>query len=104
MFHSCYSIKRAGIKLQSSIDKGENPQSAWDGHVGMDLKEAGMAHAYFWLFENFQTKILTATKNEKVRQVLTRLLLLYGIEKILSRSGNYFSTGVLTGRSIKIFQ
>lgn len=38
-----------------------------------------------------------------MRQVLTRLLLLYGIDKILVRSAQYFSTGVITSNTIKLF-
>ncbi len=44
------------------------------------------------------------TKNEKVRQMLTRLLLVYGIEKILTRSAQYFATGVVTGKSLSYMQ
>jgi hypothetical protein len=39
-----------------------------------------------------------------VRQILTKLLLLYGIEKILTRSAQYFATGVITGNTLVTFQ
>lgn len=68
--------------MQELISLGNNPKNVWDTQVGLDLKEAGIAHIYFWIFETFQTKIYILSKNEKVRQVLTRLLLLYGIYKI----------------------
>ncbi len=39
-----------------------------------------------------------------MRQILTKLLLLYGIEKILTRSVQYFATGVITGNTLATFQ
>ncbi len=39
-----------------------------------------------------------------MRQILTKLLLLYGIEKILTRSAQYFATGVITGNTLATFQ
>ncbi len=39
-----------------------------------------------------------------MRQILTKILLLYGIEKILTRSAQYFATGVITGNTLATFQ
>ena len=79
LYHSCEAVKKVATKMQTLISDGQNAKEVWDTKAGLDLKEAAIAHTYFWIFETFQTRIYLSTKNEKVRQVLTRLLLLYGI-------------------------
>lgn len=58
-------------------------KEAWDQYAGLELVEAGIAHTYLWIYQNFYEKIYLKTKNEKVRAVLVKLLLLYGLEKIV---------------------
>ena len=54
-------------------------KEAWDQYAGLELVEAGIAHTYLWIYQNFYEKIYLKTKNEKVRAVLVKLLLLYGL-------------------------
>lgn len=70
----------------------------------MDLVEAGTAHTYLWIYQNFYEKIYLKTKNEKVRAVLIKLLLLYGLEKIVERSSSFYEMGVITSQTLKHIQ
>ena len=36
--------------MQILIADGLNPKEVWDTKVGLDLKEAAIAHTYFWIF------------------------------------------------------
>lgn len=58
-------------------------------------------HTYYWVFQNFLEKIYTGTKNEKIRAILTKLLLLYGVEKILEMGSIFFESGVITASTLK---
>jgi len=54
-------------------------KEAWDHYAGLELVEAATAHTYLWIYQNFYEKIYLKTKNERVRAVLIKLLLLYGV-------------------------
>lgn len=102
LYHSCESVKRAATKLTTVISEGVNPKEAWDTRAGLDLTESSIAHCYFWIFEAFQTRIYASGQNERVRNVLIRLLLLYGIDKILLRAHRYLQSKTITSDTIKI--
>jgi hypothetical protein len=70
----------------------------------LELVEAGTAHTYLWIYQNFYEKIYLRTKNEKVRAVLIKLLLLYGVEKIVERSASFYEMGVISSQTLKHIQ
>lgn len=74
---------------------------SWDQYANIELVDAAIAHSYSWIYQNFLEKINLSTKNEKVRAVLTKLLLVYGLEKILERAQHYFETGTVTASTLK---
>jgi hypothetical protein len=57
-----------------------------------------------WIYQNFYEKIYLKTKNERVRAVLIKLLLLYGVEKIVERSSSFYEMGVITSSTLKNIQ
>lgn len=69
--------------------------------MGLDLVESGMSHTYFWIFDNFLTKVKVGISNESLKKVLMNLLLLYGVDKILLRSAQFYSTGVITASTVQ---
>jgi hypothetical protein len=43
------------------------------------LAECGRAHTYHWTYETFLERIHSEVRNEKVREVTIKVLLLFGI-------------------------
>jgi acyl-CoA oxidase len=70
----------------------------------LELVEAGTAHSYLWMYQNFYEKIYLKTKNERARAVLIKLLLLYGVEKIVERSSSFYEMGVISSSTLKNIQ
>lgn len=56
------------------------------------------------MYQNFYEKIYLKTKNERARAVLIKLLLLYGLEKIVERSSSFYEMGVITSSTLKNIQ
>ena len=50
MYHSCEAVKKVALKMQTLISEGLNPKVVWDTQIGLELKQAGTAHTYFWIF------------------------------------------------------
>lgn len=60
-----------------------------DYHAGITLNEAAVAHCYYIIYLNFQ-KMVNSITDEPLKAVMTKLLILYGIEKIVERAGKFF--------------
>lgn len=56
------------------------------------------------MYQNFYEKIYLKTKNERARAVLIKLLLLYGVEKIVERSSSFYEMGVISSSTLKNIQ
>jgi acyl-CoA oxidase len=56
------------------------------------------------MYQNFYEKIYLKTKNERARAVLIKLLLLYGLEKIVERSSSFYEMGVISSSTLKNIQ
>lgn len=87
--------------MTEHISEGEDPKKVWDEKVGLDLVESGTSHTYFWVYDNFLTKIKTAVSNEALKKILLKVVLLYGIDKILARCAQFYSTGVITPNTVQ---
>jgi hypothetical protein len=59
------------------------------------LNDAAVAHSYNLLYSNFLKFIESAT-DPNIKAVLTKLLLLYGTDKIIERSGKFYETSTIT--------
>lgn len=104
LYHSCEALKKIATKMSEGIADGMNPKELWDTKAGLDLTESSVSHTYFWIYEAFQARIYTSGQNEKVRNVLTRLLLLYGVDKILLRAHRFVQYGTVTHEGLRILQ
>jgi acyl-CoA oxidase len=102
LYQSCERARKVGEKLAELTGEGIEPKEAWDYHSGIVLTEAAVAHTYYWIFQNFFRSIYFRTENEKIRKVLFKLLVLYGIEKIISHSHSFFETGVVTTKTYNL--
>lgn len=87
--------------MTQAISDGEDPKKVWDEKAGLDLVESGTAHTYFWVYDNFLTKVKTCVSNEALKKVLMKVVLLYGIDKILVRCAHFYSTGVITPSTVQ---
>ena len=90
--------------MATLVGEGINFKDVWNNYAGIILTEASLAHTYFWVYQNFYRHIYNRTENEKVRAVLFKLLVLYGIEKIIAYSQSFFETGVITSETLKTMQ
>ena len=72
--------------------------------AGITLTESAVAHTYLWIYQNFYRQIYNRTENERIRAVLFKLLVLYGIEKIISNAHSFFETGVITSQTYQNIQ
>lgn len=35
------------------MGEGKSMKEAWDYHAGIQLAESGIAHTYYWIYQNF---------------------------------------------------
>lgn len=70
-------------KFSTLMGEGESMKEIWDRKAGIDLVEASRAHIYYFTFKSFYENIRDNVKDEAVAKVLTKLCLLYGIQKLL---------------------
>lgn len=54
-----------------------------------------MAHCYVLIYSTF-LKVVESITDSKVKAVLTKLLILYGVDKIIERAGKFYETSTLT--------
>ncbi len=99
-FNAVYSISVAAQKLQEGKAKGLHDKENWDNHAGIALVEAAFPHFYFWNFTN-STEVVFNTKNEKVKTILHKLTVLYGICKIAERPMGLFESGYFAAEQFK---
>jgi hypothetical protein len=59
------------------------------------LNDAAVAHCYVLIYSNF-LKVVETVTDPSLKAVMTKLLTLYGIEKIIERSGKFYETATLT--------
>lgn len=57
-------------------------KEAWDNYAGINLVEASTAHIEYFTFTSF-LEMIVETSNEKVKEVLIKLCLLYGLQKLI---------------------
>jgi len=76
-------LYKAVQKFAKLMGEGASMKEVWDRRAGIDLYEASRAHIYYFTFRSFVQMIKEDTKDEKIAKVLTKLCLLYGIQKLL---------------------
>jgi hypothetical protein len=92
--HGCFKTQAAGKKIMRGISEGLTQKQVLDTYAGLALNDAGIAHCYIVMYTYFHEKV-TAISNPAIKAVLTKLLRLYGIEKIVERSAKFFESQTL---------
>lgn len=99
--HSCQKVQAAGQKIMKGMGEGLSQKEIWDTYAGLALMDAAIAHAHVIVYQSFLDNVQKVAIPE-VKAVLTKLLLLYGIDKINERPAKFFETQTLTPEAISI--
>ena len=70
-------------KIAKLTKEGNSMKEVWDKKAGIDLFEASRSHIIYFTFKSFRDSIKEDSNDSKVENVLTKLCLLYGIQKLL---------------------
>ncbi len=98
---SCYRIQRAAEKLAEGTSQGLHPKEAWNEHAGIELVEAALAFGHQWTLKSFLEGIQKYTNDAKVREVLVRLMLLYGMDRIIEKASSFYEAQVITSETMR---
>jgi hypothetical protein len=66
----------------------------WDTYAGLTLVDAAIAHSIVTI-HGFYLKESQSVKCLNLKKVLTKLSILYGLEKIIERTSRIYETGIL---------
>jgi hypothetical protein len=97
--HSCGKLAAFSQKYLDLLGQKLTPKEIFDHHGGIALVDAAIAHSYVLVYSYF-LKELQATTDPRLKTVLRKLLLLYGIEKITERAGKFYETATLTPEAL----
>lgn len=78
------------------MQKDMTMKESWDEYAGISLVEASNSHIEYFTISSFVELILEA-QNESVKAVLSKLCILYGINKILASPGSLFEKNYING-------
>jgi len=67
-----------GLKILQGIKEGLSEKQVWDTYAGLALVDAGIAHSIVTI-NSFFVKESQSVKCPKLKAVLTKLCLLYGL-------------------------
>lgn len=71
-------------------------KEAWDGYAGIDLVDASVTHIEYFTYTSF-IEMIVETSNENAKEVLIKVCLLYGIQKLIQNPVCFFEKGYMTG-------
>ena len=89
------------LKLNEGIKGGLSEKDAWDTYAGISLCDAGIAHSVLTIHTSF-LQMIEKIKEPKLKAVMTKLCILFGVEKLIERSSRVYETGILTPDSFKL--
>lgn len=93
--HSCGKLAAFSQKYVELLGQKLTPKEIFDHHAGISIIDAAIAHSYVLVYSYF-LKEQQAAVEPRVKAVLRKLLLLYGIEKITERAGKFYETSTIT--------
>lgn len=93
--HSCGKLAAFSQKYLELLGQKFTSKEIFDHHGGIAIIDAAIAHSYVLVYSYF-LKELQAASDPRLKNVLRKLLLLYGIEKIIERAGKFYETATLT--------
>lgn len=67
----------------------------------MLINDAAIAHSYVVVYSYFAREVEKAA-DQQVKAVLSKLLLLYGVEKIIERASKFYETSTLSAQSMSL--
>ncbi|KAM3131284.1 hypothetical protein pb186bvf_016602 [Paramecium bursaria] len=98
--NAAFKVFKAASHLQTKA--GEvGPKEAWNSHCGILLTEASIAHTHYWTIKNF-LDVLMKYADENIKQVLSNLCCLYGIQRIIDHPQGYFESKFMNGEQLRI--
>ncbi len=87
--YACIMIKNMGLKLSQGIKSGMSEKEAWDTYAGISLVDAAFAHATVTVY-GFYLDAVKKVDSPTLKAVLTKLCVLFGLEKLIERSGKVY--------------
>eukprot|EP01017_Pseudomicrothorax_dubius_P011252 TRINITY_DN14176_c0_g1_i1.p1 TRINITY_DN14176_c0_g1~~TRINITY_DN14176_c0_g1_i1.p1 ORF type:complete len:192 (+),score=19.88 TRINITY_DN14176_c0_g1_i1:98-673(+) len=97
--NAAFLVHQASLKLVGGIGKGISLLESWNKHAGISLVDAAEAHTIYFTFKSFYSKVLNV-HNERVREVLLRLVSLYAIHSFLRKPIGALESGYLEARHL----
>ena len=82
------------LKLSQGIKEGLSEKEVWDTYAGISLVEAAIAHTIFTI-HGFYLQTVSKIEAASLKTVMTKLCVLWGLEKIIERAGAVYETGIL---------
>lgn len=89
------------LKLSQGIKEGMSEKEAWDTYAGLSLTDAAIAHSAVTI-HSFFLEALKKVECPKVKAVLTKLCLLFGLEKLLDKASRVYETGVISPEAFQL--
>ena len=83
-----------------SKDEGISALDVWNKHAGSRLKELGMYHGIYYLYNSFKEAV-DLQKDEKIKSIVSDLCLLFGANMILGNSGPIIEGGYITTEQLR---
>jgi acyl-CoA oxidase len=87
--YSCIQVKNMALKLSQGIKEGMSEKEAWDTYAGLSLNDAAIAHSVVTI-HTFFLEALMKVECPKVKAVLTKLCLLFGLEKLIDKASRVY--------------
>ena len=101
MQNALYWINSTGMAIMEEMGKGLSMKEIWDKKIGLHLVDAGRSHSQYYVFNCFYDGVRNV-RNEVLRNALTRLCNLYGIQIILDRPLGVIESGYINNEQIKM--
>lgn len=99
-FNVAFCVSKAGQKMMDGLQKGLTPKYVWDKYAGIALVEAANANVYYFTFRNFM-KAVDAISDQNIKDVLSKLCCLYGIQRIIDSPSSLYEGGYIKGEQLR---
>lgn len=99
--HSCGKLSAFSQRFLELSSKKIPIEDIFNLHAGILINDAAVAHCYVVAYSYFLKEFQAAT-DAKLKTVLRKLLILYGIEKITERAGKFYETSTITSEGLAL--
>ncbi len=101
MQNALYLTHSTALTVMEELSKGLSMKEIWDKKIGLLLLEAGRAHTQYYVFNCFYEGVRNV-RNENLRDALSRLCNLYGIQVILDRPLGLIESQFINNEQIRL--